>query len=210
MTHRASNIHKNVLFLPGAAGDKEFWSPVGDGLPRAWHKTYVSWPGLGDQPPDPAIRSLSDLYKKAEAALQAPSVVVAQSMGGIIAVQLALAHPDRVTQLVLAATSGGLDMIPLGAQDWRPGFVAAYPQTARWILADTPDLSECFTQLQVPTLLLWGEKDLISPPAVGQHLAQQIRHAQLVILPGGGHACAAEQAAVVASLIVVHGNSIAR
>ena len=33
------------VFLPGASGAGDFWSPVAERLPNASQKTLVSWPG---------------------------------------------------------------------------------------------------------------------------------------------------------------------
>src|SRR5512143_3833204 len=89
-----------LLFLPGAAGDANFCEPAGEHLPSHWTKHYLNWPGLGNQPDDPAIRSMEDLYEYAAKSLEAPSVVVAQSIGGVIALMLALRQPDLITHLV--------------------------------------------------------------------------------------------------------------
>src|SRR3954469_557471 len=109
-----------VAFLPGAGGDPAFWRPVGDRLPADWDKLYFDWPGAGDQPHDPAVRGFDDLVARVASRLDGPAAVVAQSMGGVVAVRLALAHPEKVSRLVLAATSGGVDVAGLGASDWRP------------------------------------------------------------------------------------------
>ncbi len=94
------------MFLPGAGGDPAFWRPVGDRLPADWDKVYFGWPGLGDQPPDPDVRDFDDLTALVEAQLgDAPVDILAQSMGGAIAIVLALRHPARVRRLVLSVTS---------------------------------------------------------------------------------------------------------
>lgn len=204
MADAGLNRAGEILFLPGASGDGRFWQRIGARLPATWKKTYLNWPGLGNQPHDAEVRSLDDLLRKAEQALQRPSAIVAQSMGGIIAIQLALKHPDRVTHLVLAATSGGLDVAALGAADWRPEFLEAYPRTARWILTEKPDLGGSLHSLNVPTLLLWGDDDPVSPLAVGEHLARRINDARLVVIPGGRHAMAFDLPDAVAPLVHAH------
>lgn len=195
---------RSVLFLPGAGGDGTFWKGVGGRLPGGWSKTYLSWPGLGNQPGRPDIRGFDDLVRLAEDSLRAPSVLVAQSMGGIVGIKLALRHPGLVCHLVLTATSEGLDVSAFGAQDWRPEFLATYPNTARWILEKTPDLTKSLPALRMPTLLIWGEDDPISPPAVGRYLAERISISRLVVVPGGSHSFAADRPEIVASLIEDH------
>jgi pimeloyl-ACP methyl ester carboxylesterase len=55
-----------------------------------------------------------DLVRLVEAELTEPSTLVAQSMGGIVAVRVALRQPTQVRRLVLVATSGGVDVERLG------------------------------------------------------------------------------------------------
>lgn len=186
MTPIAAPPHR-VLFLPGASGDPLFWQGVGQLLPPEWEKRFLAWPGLGSQPADDRIAAFADLVDQAAADLDAPSVIVAQSMGGIVALELALRFPERVTHLVLAATSGGLDIARFGAADWRADFLQSFPGTARWILEEKPDLSARLAEIAMPILLLWGDADPISPPAVGCHLATLIHSARLEILPGADH-----------------------
>ena len=45
-----------ILFFPGVGADPAFWHPAGRLLPDAWQKTYLGWPGLANQPPDPALQ----------------------------------------------------------------------------------------------------------------------------------------------------------
>jgi len=94
-----------ILFLPGAGASPDFWKPVGDRLPEAWPKEYFGWPGLGDQPHDPAIKGIDDLLRMVGARMDEAVDLVAQSMGGILAARLALEQPGRVRRLVLTVTT---------------------------------------------------------------------------------------------------------
>lgn len=47
--------------------------------------------------------------------------------------------------------------------------------------------AERLQQLRVPTLILWGEKDRLIPPAFAKNFARDIPGSQLVLLPGLGH-----------------------
>jgi surfactin synthase thioesterase subunit len=58
---------RKVLFLPGVGGSAKFWEPVAQRLPTDWNKELFGWPGLGDQPHDPAINSIDDLVRLVEA-----------------------------------------------------------------------------------------------------------------------------------------------
>ena len=193
-----------IFFLPGAGASPDFWKPVGALLPAEWAKEYFGWPGLGDQPHDPAIRSFDDLVRLVEARIDGPVDLVAQSAGGVIAARLALARPDLVRRLVLTVTSAGIDMAGLGVTDWRPNYRKSFPRAAEWITAPgaAPDLP--VERITAPTLLIWGDADAISPVAVGRHLERRIPNAQLHLVPGGDHDLAVKHAALVAPLIAAH------
>ena len=47
--------------------------------------------------------------------------------------------------------------------------------------------AERIAQVRQPTLILWGARDRLSPPATGQDFARRIPDSQLVVLPGVGH-----------------------
>jgi pimeloyl-ACP methyl ester carboxylesterase len=195
---------RNVIFLPGAVGAAAFWRPVGDLLPAAWKKVYLAWPGLGAESPDPAVRGFDDLVRLVEAELTDESALVAQSMGGIVAVRVALMHPDKLRRLVLVATSGGVDVARLGGSDWRTDYKANYPQAAPWITDDRPDHTGEIPTITAPTLLLWGDSDPISPVSVGEHLGSLLPNATLSVIAGGTHSLALDHARDVASRIREH------
>jgi pimeloyl-ACP methyl ester carboxylesterase len=193
-----------VLFLPGAGGSPDFWKPVGALLPAEWSKEYFGWPGLGNQPHDPAIGGMDDLVRLVAARIDEPVDLVAQSMGGVIAARLALERPHSVRRLVLVVTSGGVDMAGLGAADWRTDYRRSFPRAAEWITAarSSPDLP--VEKIAAPTLLIWGDADPISPVVVGRHLAERIPDAHLHVVSGGDHDIAQTHAAELAPLIERH------
>jgi len=193
-----------VLFLPGAGGSPDFWKPVGDRLPGEWPKHYFGWPGLGHQPHDPTIKSLDDLVQLVVAQIDGPVDLVAQSMGGVIAAHVAIAHPALVRRMVLCVTSGGVDMTSLGAGDWRPDYRKSFPNAAPWITAGKASLPLPVENIKAPTLLIWGDVDPISPVAVGRHLQARLPNAHLHVVPGGDHDLAQTHTGAVAVLIEAH------
>ncbi len=193
-----------LLFLPGSGASPEFWKPVGTRLPAAWPKTFFGWPGLGNEPHDPGINSLDDLIAMVVVQMTEPVDLVAQSMGGVIAARIAVAHPRLVRRLVLPVTSGGVEMAAFGASDWRPDYQRSFPKAAPWILAPSAAPPLPVERIAAPTLLLWGDADPISPVAVGQHLEQRLPDARLHVVKGGGHDLAKTHANEIAPLIERH------
>jgi len=194
----------NILFLPGAGGSAEFWGPVARRLPSDWNKVSFGWPGLGDQPHDPAINSIDDLVKLVETRIDGPVDLVAQSMGGVVAVRVALGRPEIVRRLVLVATSGGVDMARFGAADWRSDYRKLFPTAADWILRERAAAPLPVENISAPTLLIWGDADPISPVAVGRELERRIPDAKLCILPGIDHDLALTKSDAIAGLVAQH------
>lgn len=93
-------------------------------------------------------------------------------------------HPERVareTELV--------------ARVDHPGYAASYEVLA------TTDLGEAPAAIRVPTLIVTGECDQGSTPAMSAHLASLIPNARLEIRPGLKHYLHVEDAPTIATLI---------
>jgi len=193
-----------LMFLPGALGNPDFWKPVSDLLVHSASRTLLGWPGFGSTPIDPLVNGIDDLVAKVVSGIDQPTAVIAQSMGGVIAMQAALKRPGLVTHLVLAATSGGVDVSDLRAEDWRPAFLRANPSLPRWFVDYKSDISASLASIHAPVLLLWGDADPISPVAVGLRLHKLLPRAHLHVLAGGAHDFANVLAPSVARLIAEH------
>lgn len=179
---------RRLFFLPGVGGSAAFWRPLGDQLPADWDKVYFGWPGLGENPADPKVNSYHDLVALVEAQLgDEPVDLLAQSMGGAIALTVALRNPGQVGRIVLAVTAGGMDVSELGAVDWRINYREEFAHVADWVMSERPDVSARLAEIHHPCLLIWGDNDPISPLAVGQHFEAHLPDASLMVVPGGQH-----------------------
>jgi poly(3-hydroxyoctanoate) depolymerase len=190
---------RRMVWLPGMSGMGEFWAPVA-ALLEGEH-LLVDFPGLGTNPPSPTVNSYEDLVDDGAAKFAGPSVLVAQSMGGVVAMHVALRYPELVTHLVLAATSGGIDTSPYRAEDWRISSRLANPSAPDWAYADQADLSARLSTVRIPTLLIWASDDAISPVEVGERLHELLPNAELLVLPSDDHWVARVEAAGVAERI---------
>lgn len=195
---------QRLLFLPGASGDTTLWAAVDQRLLHPAERRHLGWPGFGPTPPNPRVQGFEDLLALVLAELDRPCALIAQSMGGVLALRAALERPGQVTHLVLSVTSGGVAMAPHGAEHWRETFQAAHPELPDWFATHDDDLAPRLPALAVPTLLLWGDADPISPPSVGAQLNGLLPQSRLVVIAGGDHDLAHHHADRIAPLVDAH------
>jgi 2-hydroxy-6-oxonona-2,4-dienedioate hydrolase len=176
-----------VHFIPGAAGLGAFWEPIAAALPEPWVARIFDLPGYGQCAARADIRSHLELVEYVAGSIQTPGVVVGQSMGGYVALELALRHPELVTELVLVVAAGGVDMARHGALDWRISYSTAHPASPSWVVAPLPDLTPELRRIQVPVLLLWASRDPISPLGVAEHLREHLPDARLQVFDTDDH-----------------------
>ena len=115
-----------------------------------------------------------------------------------------MAHAGKIRRLVLTATSASIPARAFGAIDWRADYQREFPAAATWIADVNEDLSPRLPEIDVPCLLLWGDADAISPPAVGRQLCDLLPDARLRIVRGGDHDLAQTHADQIAPLIAEH------
>jgi poly(3-hydroxyoctanoate) depolymerase len=193
-----------LVLFPGAGGRVEFLRPIGERLARRRETRICEYPGLGGVPADPTLTNLADLQRHLLASLPERFDLVTMSMGGVLALRIALEHPERLRKLVLMATSGGMDVASLGALDWRDKFLQAQPNRPTWFIDDRTDVRPELARVQHPTLLIFGDADLIAPPAIGELLLAKLPNARLEVIPGGTHDLEIEFPDLIASLIEAH------
>jgi len=179
------NTH--ITLIPGAAGLSGFWHPIRRCLPASWEQYTFDLPGFGPVPANPAIQSYDQLVDHIARGLPRPGVVAGQSMGGYLALQLALRYPELVTHLVLMVAAAGLHMASHGAKDWRTEYGGNGSTNPAWIFAPAPDLSAELPRIHIPVLLVWATRDPISPLSVAQRLQALLPDARLLTFDSDDH-----------------------
>ena len=69
-------------------------------------------------------------------------------------------------------------------------------------LRDRPDRTALLPTLRVPTLVVVGEQDVITPPAEAQAMAAAVQGARLAVVPGCGHMTPMEAPGAFVDLLV--------
>jgi pimeloyl-ACP methyl ester carboxylesterase len=149
--------------------------------------------------------------------------LVGTAAGGIVAVDYALAFPQRLRSLVVANSIVGVqdeeylemtrrlrpapefNTIPVEIRELGPSYRAANPEgTRRWKeLAKEGHLTPQGTKnritygslesIKTPTLLLTGDADLYTPPSVLRLFAARFPNCESLVIPECGHSAFWEQ-----------------
>ena len=189
----------HLVFLPGASGNTEFWQPVRNHL-NDHQSAVIAYPAFGGHPAHPDVNNFEDLQAYVLSRIQEPSVLIAQSMGGIFAVQAALQKTELIKGLILIATSGGIDLSPFNVADWREDYQQAF-SVPDWFVGHQSYLDDQLYKIDCPVLLIWGDSDPISPVEVGQYLHQKFSSSELHVITQGQHDLAHVHAEQVSGLI---------
>jgi pimeloyl-ACP methyl ester carboxylesterase len=210
-----------LVLIHGAGGDHLSWPSQ----LRRLSGTRVFTPDLPGhgRSKGPGLQGVGDYGKAILSWLQSlelPQVfLVGHSMGGAIALWLALNHPELMRGLVLVSSGARLPVnLTLIEELATPqGHPAVVDRICRWsfppgapkalvdgvrksLLATRPsvlagdfracdafDLSGELERIQLPTLVLVGELDKMTPLRFSEELATGIPRGELVTLPNLGH-----------------------
>jgi pimeloyl-ACP methyl ester carboxylesterase len=94
-----------------------------------------------------------------------------------------LVHPDHQDDEKLRGVVTAM-MQDVGAE--------AYIRQQRAIMT-RPDSRPLLPGIEIPTLILVGEEDAITPPDIAREMAEMIEWASLVVIPGSGHLSSLER-----------------
>jgi len=173
----------------------------------------------------------ADVVKFVDAVGVERAVLMGHSMGGAVAQMIALTAPERVAGLVLLATGARLRVAPLILEGLQKDFEATILQIGAWawgpdadqrqvalsrqaaietgpyvmlgdfVACERFDVRERLGEIRVPTLVMTGSEDRMTPPKLGQYLAEQIPGARFILVPGAGHMLMLEKPRRVAKAV---------
>jgi pimeloyl-ACP methyl ester carboxylesterase len=211
-----------LVLVHGLRGDAGNWERVLAPLARGGHRVAaLDLPGYGGSASPPRPASMDEQVRRLTAWLEQwahgePAVLVGNSMGGWLALRVALARPELVSRLVLL-DSAGLSFLPppsrvllarrsedmkenlallfreppFPAGPMRGALALREPRMSLELLADMSSgrvlVEDLLGALRRPVLVVWGRQDGVIPVSVGERLAAGIPGARLVVLEGSGH-----------------------
>jgi len=174
-----------VIFIHGWVGSWRYWMPAMNELASAYRTYAVDLWGFGDTDKMQSRYTLAEYVQLLRAFMHELGIshsplIVGHALGALVALHLALAHPDRVERLVLIslpldrneinekALLNGRSVLRGGIfrrnSMYEPVWKEMEKTDAQAIVASLASLSgvdvpALLVSLQVPTLLLHGVKD---------------------------------------------------
>jgi pimeloyl-ACP methyl ester carboxylesterase len=198
-----------LLLVHGLAASWRWWTPVLDALTRRHHVYAVDLPGFGLTRANWwfSLKSAGRFICEVMEALELERAdLIGHSMGGRICMDVAAHCPERVRRLTLVSAVGipwaksypevGWDLLresratpreylELVREDARRVRFFELALATYQVLAD--DFRDKLAQIQAPTLVVWGGRDILTPPEFGRVLAAEIPRAELALIEAAGH-----------------------
>jgi pimeloyl-ACP methyl ester carboxylesterase len=208
-----------VVFVHGAGGSHQNWLYQVRDLPQSSTRA-VDLPGHGrsEGAGRDSITAYGDwLVAFLDAAGLERVVLVGHSMGGAIALDVALRYPSRLSGLGLVATGARLRVTPVILDGIRQDKDAAVDLICQWafgpeapaemvrlgrrqmgetsadvlygdlVACDAFDVSSRLAEILSPTLVLCGTRDQMTPSKYAIYLRDHIAGADLHLIEGAGH-----------------------
>ncbi len=213
-----------IVFLHGVGSDKSVWRPQLAHFGTSRRALAFDYPGYGDSDPAPDGTTRDDYAAAILAAMDALGVerahICGLSLGGVIAIAIHHAAPDRCASLILADTfavhpdgQGIYDRSVAGSADMRAfaearsDFLLAQPAdpAVRSEVVETmsridpaaycigakavwlADQRDRVAEIAVPTLIVCGDQDRPTPPALSEELHRMIPGSRLEMIADAGH-----------------------
>ncbi|MDQ2682391.1 MAG: alpha/beta fold hydrolase [Chloroflexota bacterium] len=198
-----------VVLVHGLSASSRWWDRNVPALAER-HRVYaVDLPGFGENRA-PGLLALDAMAVWLLRWLEAIGIgrchLVGHSMGGFVAINLAVMAPDRVDRLVLVdpvvrpfvhpyvgPLQGLLAELRHTPRAFLPVLARDFARAGAWTVQRAAhavvraDARPRLAEIQAPTLVIWGEHDALVPMVTAQEVVGAIPDARLVTLPSAGH-----------------------
>lgn len=216
-----SDSGHRLMFIHGAGGTHKVWRYQTSAFPKS---VALDLPG---HPRGKGCDSVSEYaefvtQKIVEGKLISP-VLAGHSMGGAIAIEIALAHPQLLSGVALIGSGARLRVTPVIKDEVTRDYAHAAEVIAEWAYSPKTDaklkkasvqellevaaavtygdFQACdhfdrmkeISRIALPTLIVCGEDDALTPVKYSQYMKDSIPNARLVIIPGAGHSVMLEK-----------------
>lgn len=227
-------MSKEIIFIHGSGDNGRIWRSQTAYFQSSrsfspFHVHAIDLPGHGQRPDTlPATVTVQDyaraVYDIMNDELHLPHAIIAgHSLGGAIALSMALTYPQNVQGLILIGTGARLKVAPMLLEATRLTPDTARSMLAEWSMlpqnipatwpaiasdqqADQPsmlyrDLAACnvfdcmqrLYEIQKPALILCGAQDRLTPPKYSEYLHQHLANSTLQVIDQAGHYVMREQ-----------------
>ncbi len=209
-----------MLLVPGSGAGGNVWHYQSRFFPDC---EGISLPGHPEgQPLDSVAAYVEWLHNLVRARNIKDLIVGGHSLGGGIALLYALTYPAELKGLILIGSGARLRVRPdilasvksmIGNNEAWFNYIMAQPaedpvlQSVRqtrlrigpavllsdFLCCDKFDVMERVTEIKLPTLIIVGTEDVMTPAKYAQYMADRIAGSKLVIIPGATHSVALEK-----------------
>jgi pimeloyl-ACP methyl ester carboxylesterase len=208
------------IFIHGSGGAPMVW---GRQAGRMEGSVVLTLPGHGKNadPPRGSASAMADAVEEAVRAVAAPRVLVGHSIGGAVALELAIRPELSIEGLILINSGARLPVPDEVMRRVRDDFPAEVKRLvhATWHAPDAAtvkrgirmvseagsealalayeacsafDARGWLAEITVPALVISGAEDVLTPPALSQELAEGLPNAEHVSIAAAAHMAMAE------------------
>jgi len=211
------NSQKTIIFLHGWGLSSEVFKPLSYYMKDDFFVYAPDLPGFGKSPIEKpmTLKDYADfIYKFIRDNNIKEPIIVGHSFGGVAAIELAILYPESMSKLILVgATAIRKPNLKIKLLRKIAGILKYFfPKKTRkfilklfqldasdYALIAKPHLKETFKNIinenlapelqliKIPVLVIWGEKDAVTPLSEGKLIAETIPDAKLVVVKNAGH-----------------------
>ena len=208
---------KTLVFIHGWGVNSKIFETVFYYLKNDFEIYVPDLPGFGNTPIEKVmnLKNYAEfVYKFLKEKNVKEPIIIGHSFGGAVATKFSLLYPGEILKLILVSASAirqprrkmillkkSADILKLFLSEKMRKLILKllgydkmdYAQIENKELKETfkrvigEDLRPYFHLINTPTLVIWGEKDKITPIAEGKIIAENISGAKLKIIKNAGH-----------------------